>query len=157
MKLLSILFLTVLLISLPSCKKIKERGLFGKKANTLVLLKAQQEALRKADSLRVIQNRLKAIEEARLDSIRLAAEEKLSWEARYKYNLIVGSFLTPEYARAWSEEYRNMGYDPKIIKGDDSRFDLVAVESHESYSKAVIRLNQFQDTVNIDTWIYIKK
>ena len=157
MRLLSSLLLIAFLVVLPSCKNIRERGLFGKKAKTLAMLKAQQDAIRRADSLKIIQNRIAALEEVRLDSIRMAEEEKLSWEARYKYNLIVGSFITPEYARAWAEEYRNMGYDPQIIRGNNSRFEFVAVESHESFSKAVTRLHQFQDTVNIDTWMYVQK
>jgi len=157
MRFLSSLLLIAFLVVLPSCKNIRERGLFGKKAKTLAMLKAQQDIIRKADSLKIIQNRIKALEEARLDSIRIAEEEKLSWEARYKYNLIVGSFITPEYAKAWADEYRKMGYDPQIIRADDSRFEFVAVESYENFSKAVTRLHQFQDTVSIDTWMYVRK
>jgi hypothetical protein len=157
MRHLTTIFLIALLIVLPSCKNIRERGLFGKRAKTLAMLRAQQDSIRVADSLKIIQNRLKAIEEARLDSIRMTEEEKLSFEARYKYNIIVGSFITPEYARAWAEEYRKQGYDTKIIRMDGSRFELVAAESHERFSKAFTRLKQFQDTVDIDTWMYIKK
>ena len=157
MRHLSVLILVAFLAVLPSCKNIRERGLFGKKAKTLVMLKAQQESIRVADSLKRVQNRLKAIEEARLDSIRMAEEERLSWEARYKYNIIVGSFIKPEYARAWAEEYRRQGYDPKIIRMNGSKFELVSAESHERFSRAFTRLKQFQDTVDIDTWMYVKK
>ena len=40
-----------------------------------------------------------AIENAKLDSIRKADEERLAMESKYKYNIIVGSFITPEYAK----------------------------------------------------------
>jgi hypothetical protein len=50
-----------------------------------------------------------------------------------------------------------MGYDTKIIKMTGSRFELVVAESYDRYSKAVERLNRFQDTVNIDTWLYVLK
>jgi hypothetical protein len=153
----SIIFFLAVLVLTPSCKNIRERGLFGKKAKTLEMLKAQQDSVRVADSLKKVENRLKAIEEARLDSIRLAEEERAAYEARNKFNIIVGSFITPEFAKAWAEEYRKQGYDTKVIKMADSNFELVVAESYDRFSKAVERLNQFQDTVDIDTWLYVSK
>jgi hypothetical protein len=152
----TLLFVAILILS-PSCKNIRERGLFGKKAKALEMIKAQQDSIRVADSLKRVENRLRAIEEARLDSIRLAEEEKQAYEARNKFNIIVGSFIIPEYANAWAEEYRKRGYDARLIKMDDSKFELVVAESYDRFSKAVERLEQFQDTVDIDTWLYVKK
>ena len=157
MRHLSAILLIVLLIVLPSCKNIRERGLFGKKAKTLAALQAQQDSIRVADSIRIVQKRLEAIEEARRDSLKMVEEARLSLEAQFKYNIIVGSFITPEYAKAWAEEYRQKGYDTKIISMDGSKFELVAAESHEHFNRALARLLQFQDTVDIDTWMYIKK
>lgn len=152
-----IIFIASLLILTPSCKKIKERGLFGKKAKTLELLRVQQDSIRVADSLKRVENRIRALEEARLDSVLRAEQEKEAFEARNKFNIIVGSFITPEFAKAWAEEYRKQGYDTKIIKMADSKFELVVAESYDRFSKAMERLNQFQDTVDIDTWLYINK
>ena len=103
--------LVVLLIALtPSCKYFKNIKLFGKKKDIVMAeWQAKQDSIRVADSIRRVQERLIAIENARLDSIRLANEQKLALES--KYNIIVGSFITPEYARAWADEYRNRGYD----------------------------------------------
>jgi hypothetical protein len=151
------IFLLGLLILSPSCDKIRERGLFGKKGKTLDMLRAEQDSIRIADSLKRVENRLRAIEEARLDSIRLAEEEKAAYEASNKFNIIVGAFITPEYAKAWAEEYRKQGYDTRIIRMSDSKFELVVAESYDRFSKAVERLNQFQDTVDIDTWLYVSK
>jgi hypothetical protein len=155
MRHLSVVILIAFLIVLPSCNFIREKGWFNKKEKTLAMLKAQQESIRVADSVRKAQERQLAIENARLDSIRLADEARLTLAS--KYNIIVGSFITPEYARAWAEEYRKQGYDAKIIKMEGSRFELVSAESHESFRKAVNRLNQFQDTVQIDAWMYTKR
>ena len=155
--LITIIFL-LFLVLFPSCKNIRERGLFGKKAKTLEMLKAEQTRIRVADSLKRIENRLKAIEEARLDSLRLAAEEEqAALEAINKFNIVVGSFITPEYAQAWAEEYRKQGYDTRIIKMTGSRFELVVAESYDRFSKAVERLNEFQTTVDIDSWLYVHK
>ena len=153
---LTLLFIAVLILS-PSCKNIRERGLFGKKGKALEILKAQQDSIRVADSLKRVENRLRALEEARMDSIRLAEEERQAFEARNKYNIIVGSFVIPENANAWAENYRKQGYDARVIKMDNSKFELVVAESYERFSKAAERLEQFQDTVDIDTWLYIKK
>ena len=78
-------------------------------------------------------------------------------ESDHKYNIIVGSFITPEYAKGYAEEYRKQGYDPKIIKSLNSRFEFVSAEGHDSFGKAALRLRQFQDTVQIEAWLYVKK
>lgn len=152
-----IICIVLLLILSPSCKKIKERGLFGKKAKTLEMLMVQQDSIRVADSLKRVENRIRAVEEARLDSILQAEQEKAAYEARNRFNIIVGSFVTPEFAQAWAEEYRKQGYDSKVIRMANSKFELVVAESYDNFSKAVQRLDQFQDTVDIDSWLYVNK
>jgi hypothetical protein len=155
MRHLLIILVIALLIALPSCKYFKAGGLFGKKARTMAILKAQEDSIRVADSLQKIKERLMANENAKLDSIRNAEEERLAMES--KYNIIVGSFLTPDYAKGLAEEYRKQGYDPKIIKMEGGRFDLVSIEAYDNLRKAVSRLKQFQDTVQFESWMYVKK
>lgn len=156
MRYLSGLLLIIMLAAMPSCKYFKGKKLFGnKKAREMAEMKAMQDSIRVADSIRLGQERILAIENARIDSIRLAEEAKTALASRY--NIIVGSFLTPEYAKAWADEYRSRGYDSKIIQKENSKFELVIAESHESLRKAASRLNQFQDTIQIDAWIYKKK
>ncbi len=156
MRHLTAFILILLLATLSGCKYFKGKKLFGKKARETEILKARQDSIRVADSIMKVLERLKAIEEARLDSIRLA-EETRAWELKNKYNIIVGSFITPEYARNHAETYRQNGYDSRIIKMEGGRFDLVSAEAHESFRKAVARLQQFQDTVEIGAWLYIMK
>jgi hypothetical protein len=146
--------LILLLIILSSCDKIK---FFGKKARALAEMQmlARQDSIRVADSLRRAQDYLLSIENARLDSIRIAEEERLANET--KYNIIVGSFLTPEYAKDLAQEYDKMGYKTEIIKMANSKFELVAAEGHKSLKKAIARLAAFQDTVQIESWIYIRQ
>ena len=74
MRHLSVVILIAFLIVLPSCNFFREKGWFNKKERTLAMLKAQQESIRVADSVRKAQERQLAIENARLDSIRLADE-----------------------------------------------------------------------------------
>lgn len=150
------LILIVLLATIPSCKYFKGKKLFGRKDHKLEALQAIQDSIRVADSIRKVQERLLAIENTRLDSLRII-EERNILELKSKYNIIVGAFITPEYARAKNEDFRQMGYDSRILKVEGSRFELVAAESYESFRKAVSRLSQFQDTVEIDSWMYIRR
>lgn len=157
MRNLSSILLIGILVVLPSCKYFKGGGLFGKKARTLAIMKAQEDSIRRADSLQKVQDQLAAIENARIDSLRKTEETSRALESDHKYNIIVGSFITPEYAKVYAEEYRKQGYDPRIIKNGNSRFQLVAAEGHESFGKAALRLRQFQDTVQIEAWLFVKK
>jgi hypothetical protein len=156
MKQLSALFLVLLLILSPSCKFFKG-GKFGRKGDPMASWQARQDSIRVADSIRKIQDQLLSLENAKLDSIRRSEENLSAWESRYRYNIVVGSFITPEYARGLAEEYKTQGYDAKILKMKGSRFELVSAEAHENFRKAVARLKEFQDTVSIDAWMYINK
>ena len=74
MRNLSAILLIGLLAFLPSCKYFKGGGLFGKKARTLAIMKAQEYSIRRADSLQKVQDQLSAIEYARIDSLRKTEE-----------------------------------------------------------------------------------
>lgn len=153
MRILTALLLISSLLLFPSCKYLKQ-NVFGKKAREQAELKAMQDSIRTADSLKKVREREAiALENARLDSIRIAEEKRKADET--KYNIIVGGFVTPEYARILSEEYAGSGYNVRLIKPEGSRFELVSLEGHRSLSTARTRLEQFRDTVQLDSWIYI--
>jgi hypothetical protein len=40
---------------------------------------------------------------------------------------------------------------------EGGKFEIVSVEAFNKFRKAFSRLKQFQDTVHIEAWIYIKK
>ena len=150
------MFVIILLLAVfPSCKFLREKGIFGRKADTMAVWQARQDSLRVADSIRQVQNRLLAIENARLDSVRKADQARIEWENKFRYNIILGSFITPEYARNFSAVLSNKGYKTRILKLEGTKFEMVSAEAHESFSKAVNRLKQFQDTVATDAWLYI--
>lgn len=145
----------MLLILTPSCKWLREKGIFGRKADTMAVWMARQDSLRVTDSIRKVQDRLMAFENARLDSLRMINEEMNSWNSKYRYNIIVGSFITPEYARKYSDRFASEGYKTRILKLEGTQFEMVSAEAHESFYKARERLKLFQDTVVIDAWMYI--
>jgi hypothetical protein len=153
MKTLPVLILIFALAVLPSCKYLKN-NVFGKKDRELAELRARQDSIRVGDSIRKAEElKAVALENARLDSIRIAEEEKLA--SQTKYNIIVGGFVTPEYAKIMADEYTGMGYDVRLLQPEGSEFELVALEGHKSWGAAARRLEQFRDTVELDSWIYV--
>jgi hypothetical protein len=156
MRHLTAIFLIVLIALTSSCKYFKGKRLFGHKADTMVVWRARQDSLRVADSIKAVRERLQAIEKAKLDSIR-AVEERIALEKKNKFSIIVGSFITPEYAKKLTEVYRQKGFDTRIINVEGSRFELVSAESFDNYRKAVSRLKYFQGNEEVDSWIYQKK
>ncbi len=155
MRQLTAIFIVLMIAMASSCKFFKEKKLFGKKDRLMAEWQARQDSIRVADSIKHVNDSLLVIENERLDSLRMADERQMELESRY--NIIVGSFITPEYAEACAENYRNRGYDVQIIQKENSRFSLVSAESHESVRRAIARVNQFQDTVEIDSWIYVRR
>jgi hypothetical protein len=147
----------ILITFLPSCKFLRDKGFIGNKAKSLAVLVAKQDSIRVADSIRKVQDRLLALESVKLDSIKKADQERLDLETKFKYNIIVGSFITPEYARALSSEFDRLGYKTRILKLEGTRFEMVSAEARNNLRNAISRLKQFQDTVQIDAWIYIKR
>jgi len=121
----------------------------------MAVWKARQDSLRIADSLKAVQERIN-LENQRLEAERLAEQQKLEWARKYKYNIIIGSFVTPEYASRLLEKYKSLGFsEARLIPLDGTRFEMVAVEAHDRLGNAVKRLEQFRDTVAYDSWIYV--
>jgi hypothetical protein len=154
MKQLVVFFVIILIVTFPSCKFFRGKGLFGKGADTMAVWQAKRDSARVADSIRNVQNRLLAAENARLDSMKRADQERIEFETKYKFNIIVGSFITPKYARDFSAEMSKKGYNTRLIKLEGTNFEMVSAEAHESFRKAIERLKLFQDTVATDAWIY---
>jgi hypothetical protein len=147
----------MLLMLTPSCKWLREKGFLGRRADTMAVWRVKQDSIRVADSLKQIQDRLMAIEKARLDSMNNADIQRKEWESKYRYNIIVGSFITPEYARKYAADFEGKGYKTRILKLEGTQFEMVSAEAHESFRTAVERLKNFQDTIVIDSWLYIFK
>lgn len=139
-----------LLLTAPSCK------FFNKKENAkaLAAMIAQKDSIRVADSIRTVHEQLVALENAKLEEARKAEELQA---LNSKYNIIVGSFKTPAYAKVLAEEYSKKGYKPTIIKMQGSTFELVAAESYSTLKKAFTSLKEFQKSIELDAWIYVKK
>lgn len=153
MKHFTVILVMLLLVSFSSCKYFKGKKFFGKKADTMAVWQARQDSIHVTDSIRMIQERLQAIEQARIDSI----EARRAWEINNKYNIIVGSFLTPEYAKGLAETYKTQGYNTNIIKMEGGRFDLVSIDAKADLKDAIVRLNECRNSLQPEAWVYIRK
>jgi len=154
MKYVAGFIVVILLVLSPSCKWLKSKGIFGHKADTMIAWKARQDSIRVIDSVRKAQKRLLAIENARKDSLKKAQDE---WNLKNKFNIIIGSFITPEYATKYAADFAAKGYKTRIMPLEGTKFQMVSAEAHESFRTAVNRLKEFQDNVVIDAWIYVLK
>ena len=156
MRQLTTFVITMLLVVSPSCKWLREKGFLGKRADTMIIWRAKQDSIRVADSIMKAQSLL-AIENAKLDSMRLADQVKKDMGTKYKYNIIVGSFITPDYAKNYSALLATQGYKARLLKLEGTQFQMVSAEAYDNLRTAVERVKLFQDTVAYDAWIYIYK
>ena len=157
MRQLAALIFIVFLVTLPSCKFLREKGLLGRRADTMAVWQAKHDSIRVADSIRKVQNRLLVIENARLDSLNKIDRERREWENKFRYNIILGSFITPDYARSFSASLSQKGFKTRIMKLEGTKFEMVSAVAFDNFRDAVNRLKQFQETESTDAWLYISK
>jgi hypothetical protein len=153
----TILLLMVGMIFLaPSCQFIKSHNPFGKKARIREqAIKMQMDSIRITDSLNFIAAQQQK-ERIRQDSLAFVESQK-SAESSQKYHIIVGSFLTPDYATAYSAFYSDKGYQSKIVDMTGGRFKLVAASSYDNMHDAWKALKGYRDTVEYEAWIYVSE
>ncbi len=156
----NVLLLTVftLLITSTSCNYFRERGWFGGSEDTLEVWQARQDSIRIADSLRqaVILERERVRQQEIADSLQRVEQERLEYEARFRYHIIVGSFVTPEYATSFREHVEGLGYNATKMDLPGTRFEMISAEVHESLRNAFERLPHFQEEIAVDAWIWAR-
>ena len=156
----SIILISILLI-LPSCRNIREYGLFGRRSLKNALLWAQQDSIRVADSLKNTLIVRDLAEEVFQDSIVLSEEEMLSEEGiRNQYYIIIGTFAKPDNAMNLAVQFRNQGYEASIIRTTNSygtELHMVSVKTFKNNEEAISYLNEFQSEVQSPAWKYHSK
>ncbi len=148
--------LFVLFLAVTSCKFIEEKGWFKKDAETLIAYQARMDSIRVADSINKVLEAERMIEQARLDSVRAIEEAERERLARFKYHIIVGSFKTPEYADLYSSYYRKMGYETETLFNEYD-FNVVSARAFDNIREALVQLEHFRDTVELEAWLYINQ
>ena len=155
MKRLILVLLAVIMLLTPSCDFMKSINPFGKKKRQTEALQKQQEAYRVADSIRVANEQAAAAEKARQDELNRIAEQATLELG--KYNVIVGSFLTPEYAQDWLGHIKDLGYDAQLVDMSGGRWHLVSAKSFPTLREAWNSVGSIQENINGEAWVYKKE
>lgn len=155
MKKLPLVLLAAVLVLTPSCDFMKSINPFGKKAREAEALRQQQEAFRIADSIRVANEAKEEAERVRQAELAMEAEEQT--RVMTGYHVIVGSFLTPEYADAWLEHIKGFGYDAQLIGMDGGRWQLVSARSFPDLHQAWNAVGGITDRIDSEAWVYKKE
>ncbi len=149
-RLVTVLLLGIMLVT-PSCDFVKKNNPFGRKAREAEALRQQQEAFRIADSIKVAEEEAARQLDLLTEQARVAEQEA---SRQSDYHIIVGSFLTPEYAASWLDHMTQMGHSARIINMGGGRWQLVSVNSYPTLNDAWNALQKYQNDVNQDAWIY---
>jgi len=141
-----------LLIMATSCRYIESHNPFNKKKRERELvMERRMDSIRVADSVNRagLAVRQKAIEDSLAAAVAVKAKEE-----DLKYHIIIGSFITPEYADSYASYYSGKGLEAKIIDKANSRFRLVTASSFATLKEASDALGQVRETVEAGSWIY---
>jgi hypothetical protein len=156
----------LMMVALPSCKFLRERGIIGgkKKADDIALMLARQDSIRVADSIRNAAKAAEAeaapIQEEQPVPVQeraVAVQDRALTAPTGRFSIVVGSFSNHDYAVAKADEFRLKGFNPEIIKSSVTFNELVVAESMNSFSKAVARLESFRAEVDPDAWLYERR
>jgi hypothetical protein len=146
-----------ILLLLPSCKFLRERGFFGNKARKEAILWARQDSIRISDSLKkigIVSNNGEAMD---YDSLRPQSNGKIKVPARGTWHIISGSYSRSGNAELAAVQYRNKGYNTSIIKTtsrNGEKVNLVSVKNFNNVDEADRFLKEFQEKIDPKAWKY---
>jgi hypothetical protein len=172
---IALLFL-LLILTLPSCRYIKQRLSLGEYSLKAAIKWAKEDSIRVADSLKramlehkvpeqtladsmekVISNK-KVFEKALTDSLMSIKVQKISKKNKdQKFYIITGSFSNQVNAEKGARKYSVLGYETTILNAtnrDGAKMKLVSVRIFNDYNQAKIFLKSFQKQTNPDAWIF---
>jgi hypothetical protein len=178
-RLLPVICLALGLLSMPSCKYIKQKLHFGKYSLQEAIEWARQDSLRVADSLKRVSKDKKVSGKSIPDSVKKVLAEKKDFNntmtdslmsivatkpqketSGTHYYIIIGSFSNHENAKEASAEFSKRGYTPTILtktNKEKSDLELVSVKTFTDYKQAVTFVKDLQATSVPDAYIYTGK
>jgi hypothetical protein len=152
-----ILLYIVILLLVEGCKYFEEKRLFSKKVDTLINYAEGIDD--SADT--VIQDTVTGLDTDIMESqITSESSEDIYnpeyYHSDYKYHVIVGSFLIPEYAERYAEKLEAMGYKPEIILRDDG-YHMVSAHASNELTACNAGLSSIKAEITQGAWIYEMK
>jgi hypothetical protein len=178
-RILPVIFLGMLILSMPSCKYLKKQLKMGEYSLKSVKEWAKQDSIWVADSLKRISVDKKVIEKPLPESVKRELSKKKTFEKTLTdslmnikdnnvpeenndpgYYIITGSFTNHDNAVKSAAEYSAKGYTTSIInatRGDGTRVEHVSVKSFTDGAEARLFLNEFKAKYDPGAWIYSRK
>ena len=152
-----LIFIIILVLPLTqSCDFFQKKDLFFNSRDSLMLYKKKQDSLRFMDSIQELKSKLSALQRRNqrlLDSIR---EQPQRSSSGYRYHIIVGSFKTREYLNSYNRYVQEKGFDTQILRNEYD-FNLISVESFNSWRQALNTLEQIRQDFEKTAWIYVER
>jgi len=149
----------IIILALPltqSCDFFEKKDLFSNNKDSLLLYKKKQDSLRLMDSIQELRSQLSSLQRRNqrlLDSIR---QQPQSSSTGYRYHIIVGSFKTREYLNSYNRYVQEKGFDTQILRNEYD-FNLISVESFNSWRQALNTLEQIRQDFEKTAWIYVER
>jgi hypothetical protein len=147
----------ILTFILSSCDFFQSKNMFSDDEDTLMLYQKKQDSLRFVDSIKKLQNQLNSVKQrhkAMLDSIK-ESQGAQAKRSQYKFHVIVGSFRNSEYLKSYNQFISEKGFKTTILKNQYG-FNLISVESTNSWKSAVSTLENIRNDIEKNAWIYIE-
>jgi hypothetical protein len=120
-----------------------------------LLIQKRQDSLKFVDSIRELKTELKRVRKSHkqlLDSIK-STQAKV--DRGNKYHIIVGSFRNSEYLNSYNTYIQDKGFKTSILENQYG-FKMISVESFKTWRKAETALENIQNDVEENAWIYIR-
>ena len=131
--------------------------MFSNNKDSLLLYQKKQDSLRFMDSIQSLRSKLSSLKSRNqrlLDSIRRESHTQQELTG-YKYHIIVGGFKNSEYLNTYNRYVQEKGFQTKILRNEYG-FNLISVESFNSWQKAVNTLEGLREDFEKKAWIHIE-
>lgn len=154
-KLLLLIILTGLLSQ--SCDFFQKKDMFSNDKDSLLLYQKKRDSLRFMDSIKALRNKLSSLRarnQRLLDSIKSESDRREP--SGFRYHVIVGSFKTREYLNSYNRYVQEKGFDTQILRNEYD-FNLISVESFNSWRQALNTLKQIRQDFEKTAWIYVER
>ena len=148
-----ILLYIVISVLIAGCKYFEEKRLFSKKVDTLINYAEESSESEDTDSIALQTGTDEIVLENDISIDSLSIYNTEYYHSDYKYHVIVGSFLIPEYAERYADKLREMGYSPEIVLRDDG-YHMVSSRSFNELSASINELQTAKAELSSNAWIY---
>jgi hypothetical protein len=144
----------VISVLISGCKYFEEKRLFSKKVDTLINYAEESTESEEIDSIALQSGTDEIVLEDDITSDSpTGIDNSKYYHSDYKYHIVVGSFLVPEYAERYADKLKTMGYNPEIVLRDDG-YHMVAAGSFNELSASISGLQTVKAEISTKAWIY---